>query len=190
MAWLPDNPEAARVLGKIGPDAKVALPLLEKVYRDKTGPARIWSAFALVKLTRKSEPYVTALAQVFERDKNPDHRRAALEALAELGSDARAALPTFLMALRTRGGRRDSDFQDTAATALARFGVEAKEAIPDLIDMVKNSSSYPGKIAAARCLASNGPAARKAIPALESMAEEYDGFRPVVEKALARIRAK
>jgi HEAT repeat protein len=188
IEWLPDYPQAARTLGKIGPEAKTAVPALQKVFANEKGVARSWSAFALVKITGKTEPYVSTLAERFTRSKDDRERRSALEALAELGSDARAALPVFVRAVNEKNIRR-SEFRDAAARGLVHFGPDAKEAVPDLIDMVK-TAYHSGKIAAAEALGAIGPEAKEAIPSLLQMAEEDIEFRPVVDKALARIRGR
>ena len=153
LEWLPAHERAIRVLGKIGPGAKAAVPVLEKIYGTETGYRKTWSAFALVKITGKTEPYVKTLAATFQKGKNPERRREALEALVELGPDARAALPAFLMALKEKGERGFSlrDNRHDAAKALVHFGPVAKEAVPYLIDMVK-TSYFAAKIAAAEAL--------------------------------------
>jgi HEAT repeat protein len=190
LGWLPDNPDVARVLGTIGPDAKAAVPALEKLHDSGKVSKQVWPAFALVKITGKTEPYVSTLVEVFQKNKNLNHRSEALLALVELGPDAKAALPVFLQALKEKGDSksRPRDFQHDAATALARFGPEAKEAVPALIDMIE--SYYANKIAAAEALGAIGPDAKAAIPALEQMALEDERYQPVVEKALAKIRGK
>jgi HEAT repeat protein len=189
LGWLPEHPQAARVLGKIGPGAKAALPALEKMYRDGKGYGKTWAAFALVKITGKTEPYVPHLAEVFQQGKDPARRREALEALVELGPDARAALPALLRAVKEKGPREfgGHEFRHEAARALVHFGPGAREAVPDLIDMVK-TSYYAAKLAAVEALGAIGPDAKEAVPALSQLAEEDERFRPAVEKALAKIR--
>jgi HEAT repeat protein len=161
------------------------------MYRDQKGYAKAWSAFALVKLTGKTEPYVPALAETFQKEKNSERRREALEALVELGPDARAALPTLIAAVKEKGGGEfpHSEFRHEAATALIHFGPDAKAAVPDLIDMLQ-TSYFAGKVAAAEALGAIGPDAKEAVPALEQMTAEDDRFQPVVERALARIQPK
>jgi HEAT repeat protein len=192
LELLPKHPQVARVLGKIGPDAKAGVPALEKLYRNERGYSKFWSAFALVKITRKTDPYVSELAGVFLKSKDGYLRRQAIEALAELGPDAKAALPAFILAVKETSarGRPFSDFHGEGARALVHLGPAAKEAVPYLIDMVKNSF-YSDKIAAAEALGAIGPDAKDAIPSLEKMAAEDDRrLRAVAEKALANIRPK
>jgi HEAT repeat protein len=190
LDWLPEHPRIARVLGKIGPGAKAAIEPLQKMYRQKAGFGKTWAAFALVRITGESEPFVGHLAQVFDQGKNPTDRREALLALVELGPDARPALPTLLRAVKEKGPAESlHEFRHEAACALVHFGPAAKDAVPALIDMVL-TSYFTGKIAAAEALGAIGPEAKEAIPALSQMAGEDVRFRPVVEKALARIRAR
>jgi HEAT repeat protein len=189
VEWLPDHPLAARALGAVGPEAKVAVGALEKMYRDETGAARLWAAFALVKITGKTAPYVAHLAELLDRSKDLDQRYQVVEVLIELGPDARAALPALLRAIKFRDVSQDltHGFRHDVARALVHFGPDARAAVPELIDMVKNS--YAARITAVEVLGAIGPDAKEAIPALLQIAED-PSYRTVVEKALARIRAK
>jgi HEAT repeat protein len=190
LEWLPDHPRAARVLGKIGPEARTAIAPLEKMYQNEKGYARVWSAFALIKITGRTEPYLASLTEAFQ-SKDASQRRSCLEALVELGLDARAALPTLIRAMKEKNpnGGKETDFRHEAARALVLFGPAARDAVPDLIDMVKNSY-YAAKIAAANTLGAIGPDAKEAIPALLEMAEEDPRYEPIVEKVLAKIRSR
>lgn len=191
--WLPDNPRAARVLAAIGPDAKAAVPTLEKLFAEGTNEAKCSAVLALVKITRKTDPYVGKLAEIVQRSKDPNSRANALEVLASIGADARPALPVFLAVLKERNPRQgpfgEPDLRYAAAQALVHFGADGKPAVPDLIDMVEHSY-YVAQIAAAEALGAIGPDAKSAIPALEKMAEEDPRFKPIVAKALAKIREK
>jgi hypothetical protein len=71
----------------------------------------------------------------------------------------------------------------------AEMLLPALEAVPELIEMV-TTSYYAAKIDAAKLLGAIGPEAKDAIPALLQMAEEDHRYRPVVDEAIARIRAK
>jgi HEAT repeat protein len=191
IEWLPEHPQALRVLGKIAPDARDAVPALEKVYGKEPGYAKTWAAFGLVKITGRTEPYVPELARVLRESKAPDQRFDATEALAELGPDARAALPALLLMLRDKSppGFPLRDTRSQAARALGHLGPAARDAVPDLIDMVQNSY-YGAQGIAVEALGSIGPDAREAIPALEHLAQSDTRFRPAVEHALASIRRK
>jgi HEAT repeat protein len=188
---LPEYPLAAKVLGHIGPGAKAATSSLEKIYQNERGYAKVWSAFALVKITRGTEPYVSQLTNTFKRDRDRHARDQALLALAALGRDARAALPTFLLALKEKGKREFGvvDVQWEAAKAIAHFGPEAKAGVPDLVDMVKNSY-YAAQFAAAEALGAIGSDAREAIPALEQLARDWEENRAIVEAIIAKIQKK
>jgi HEAT repeat protein len=194
LKYLPDQPQAARVLGKIGPSAKEAVPVLEKMHRDGTSYEKTAAGFALLKITGKKEPYLGELVEALRKGKAADVRVHIIEMLGELGADARPALPALLAILKEKpkeGGPPfgAGDLRNQAAELLGSFGPDAKDAVPDLIDLIEHSY-YAAKITAANTLGAIGPDARAAIPALEKMSLEDERFAPVVQKALAKIRAK
>jgi HEAT repeat protein len=194
LKYLPEQPQAARVLGKIGPLAKEAVPALEKMYREGKIYDKTAAAFALLKITEKQEPYLAELTETLRKSKSPDIRLHTIEMLSDLGVDARPALPVLLAIVKEKSKQQEGPFgraalREPAAAALAAFGPDAKDAVPDLIDMIQNSY-YRAKITAANTLAAIGPAAKAAIPALEKMALEDEHYEAVVQNALAKIRGK
>ncbi|HEY7154075.1 MAG TPA: HEAT repeat domain-containing protein [Gemmataceae bacterium] len=191
IEWLPEYPQAARVLGMIGAAAKDGVPALEKMYQSESSYEKSASAFALLRITGKKEPYLSELVEILQKSKDVSVRAHVIEMLHVLGTDARPALPALLALVKQRSNRSPglTDLREAAARALAVFGADAKPAVPALVDMVR-TSYYRAKITAAETLGAIGPGAKEAIPDLRKMAAEDERFVAVVEKALARIEGK
>src|SRR5262249_49874867 len=189
IEWLPEHPQAARVLGKIGSAAKDAIPALEKMHKGGTTYDKSSSAFALLRITGKAEPYVSELSHILQESKDTEVRHHVIEMLRDLGPSARPALPELLLSVKQRDTKTSwrGGVREAAAAALAQFGPDAKAAVPDLIDIVR-TSYYQGKITAGEAPAAIGPAAKQAIPALREMGPGDGRFAAVVQKALAKIR--
>lgn len=105
--------QSAIALGKIGAEAKAAVPVLMRAVSDESIWVRIEAARALGKIGPEAKVAVPVLILAlddfsqpldyrprFERDTAPAMREAALEALSEMGHDAEAALPNAIAGLR------------------------------------------------------------------------------------------
>jgi HEAT repeat protein len=191
IAWLPEYPQAARVLGKIGAPAKDGVPALEKMHRSGSSYEKSAAAFALLRITGKKEPYLSELVEILQKSRDVSVRAHVIELLRVLGTDARPALPALLALVKQKSNHAVGliDLREAAAGALAVFGADARPAVPDLVDMVR-TSYYRARITAAETLGAIGPDAREAIPHLRKMAQEDERFASVVEKALKRIEGR
>jgi HEAT repeat protein len=113
---------AAQALGKIGAPARSAVPALTKALKDEKKEVAEAAAEALGQIRS-----VQGLADTV-KDKGADVsvRRKAIEALADLGPQAKSAVPVLINALK------DREVRVQAAEALGAIGPDAKEAIPAL----------------------------------------------------------
>lgn len=121
-------------LGQIGPDARAAIPLLEKISRETTGRKRTYAADALWRITPGHPIAVPTLANALE-DANPHARREAAEALQRIGAAARPAMPSLMTALQ------DSDA--TVRICAARALIEVAPTSAEGIDVLKEALSRP-----------------------------------------------
>ena len=126
---------AAQALGKIGPNAKAAVPaLLEGLYDEDKDP--IVGSCAAEALGKIGPHAVPALVEALNNE-HEDVRRHAARALGEIGPDAKAAVPVLLEVLNDE----DEDVCECAAEALGKIGPDAKAAVPILTEVLKRSSS-------------------------------------------------
>jgi HEAT repeat protein len=115
---------SAQALGKIGPDARAAVPALGGALKDDKREVAEAAAEALGKIrSGASKPLADA---VKDKGTDADVRRKAAEALAELGPEARLAVPVLIAALK------DNEVRVQAAVALGAIGPDAKSALPAL----------------------------------------------------------
>ncbi len=124
---------AAVALGKIGPDAKAAVPALIEALKDENSEMRRRVAVALGNIGPDAKAAVPALIEAL-KDENKNVRDSAAVALGTLGPDAKAAVPVLIEALKDEGMvvRRE------AAGALGEIGPDAKAVVPALIAALKD----------------------------------------------------
>ena len=117
------------------------------------------------------------------RDSNPAVQAQGAFGLSRLGSEARAAVPALVDALK-----KDRLVRKNAALALGQIGPDARDAVPALSEALSDSE-WAVRRQAALALGQIGPEARKAIPALEKVRRDPDPLvRQAAQKALKQIR--
>ncbi len=176
---------AAVELGKIGSEAKAALPALIEALKDEDqivrrsatkalpniGPAAV---MALIEALNSEEQNVRALAADGLRDLGPEAIVAVptlIEALKEenkwvhgfaaaaLGEIGPEAVPALIEALNSKFLR----VRAGAAEALGYIGAEAKAVVPALIEALKDEMIIVSAGAVEALININTPAARKAL---------------------------
>ena len=169
-------PEA---LGRLGPEAVAALPVLIGLLNK--GPAREDVIEALVRIDPGGAVCVPLLIKALG-DTDSDIVDAAARALGLLGPRARPAVPVLAATLDrkiTGPFQNEGDPIADVARALGRIGPEARSAIPALIRALKSPPVMPagfdreedeidqeGAAACARVLGGFGPDAKAAVPTL------------------------
>lgn len=168
---------AASQLGKIGPDAKSAVPDLTRVLDDEDSRVRRLSLGALVRI----DPTYTRLRAAFAkalRDEDFDVRMAAIRASKLIGE---AAIPTFVEGMQ-------NDNEIVRLRAVEMLGQIGTASVPPLIDALEHEDGGVRRLAVV-ALRSMGPAAKDAIPALKRLLENERVHRSFVETALQKIDA-
>jgi HEAT repeat protein len=132
---------AAQSLGEIGGDARAAVPALVNALNDPKREVVEAAASALGKMGKAG---VEPLAKLVKDGSNdPEIRRKAVEALGELGADARAALPVLLDALsmklgKGKGKEKPVDLRTDAATALGAIASPDDKNVLDALNAIAN----------------------------------------------------
>ena len=182
---------SVEALGKIGPAAKAAISELIKILKyerksDSMGKKIINSATeALGKIGLAAVP---ALIEALKNEKN---RHRIVEALGNVGREAKAAVPVLIKALIK--ALKDKDFLicEHVAKALGKIGPEAKEAVPILIKTLKDKDDWKKeevRYSAAEALGKIGPEAKAAVSALTDALKDKDSeVREYAAEALAFI---
>lgn len=185
---------AAKALGLIGEPAKPAAKALAKLVADQDETVRRAAIRALGQIKPGQEmvvplmqealahadPYVVAYATHNLAEVGPDIVPPMLKAmeddstiyyamlvLAELGPDAKEAVPALTKAL----GHPNVEVRHEAAQALRAIGPDAKSAVPELIKALDDEFV---QMPAALALGSIGPPASAALDALSKISDDSD----------------
>src|SRR5262249_7516148 len=93
---------AAAILGRLPGNAKFAVPALRAALQDKDGRVRVKVAESLWKIEKTSPNVLLPVLEGALKDKDPAVRVLAPGVLGQLGTKARAALPTLFAALQDK----------------------------------------------------------------------------------------
>ncbi|MHB1425241.1 MAG: HEAT repeat domain-containing protein [Gemmataceae bacterium] len=163
VAALNDNEAARReaaadILGRIGPPARAAVPALLVLLKDKSSAVAFRAAMALSQIdSTRAAAAVPLLSDALD---DP----GAAAALANIGPDARAAVPALIAALKPRKGVAHQEaLRAGARLALARIGTPAVSA---LIEVLKDKRDGVAQRAAGDALGWVLPPSKEAVPAL------------------------
>src|SRR5262245_6242228 len=176
-----DARNAAKVLGRIGADAKAAVPELIKLLKHENDEVRSAAISALGEIGADAKSAVPALIHVLQHDAEDDLRGIAAYNLGEIGPDAKDAVP--LLIERLKDGKNDgAGFRGSiAAGALGKIGPAAKVAIPALIEGLEQYDRVRVPLACVEALGEMGAEAKDAIPALiaamQSVEKDYKAYR-------------
>ena len=124
---------AAMALGRIGRDARTALPRLRDLRDDPNARVRVAATAACWRIEGRTLETVARLVHALEQN-NPGARRMATETLAEIGGPAVDALGVAL-------GHGDPQVRAAAATALGAIGPAADRARRALYALLKDESA-------------------------------------------------
>ena len=127
-----DRKHAAETLGKIGAEAKDAIPRLVELLMDPEEAVREAAARALGQIGWAAKDAVPKLIALL-KDTHDYVRQVAAGALGEIGTQAEDAVPHLIELLKDPG----EGVREAAAGALGRIGPAAKDAIPHLVELLK-----------------------------------------------------
>ena len=129
---------AAKELGELGAEAKLAVPELTRALRDKDLFVRRFSAEALGNIGVDAKSAIPALAGAMN-DPKKEVAEAAVDALGKIGPDSISALTAAL-----KDTNKDPNIRRKAATSLGKIGLRARSAVPAMTDIL-NGKVKAGK---------------------------------------------
>jgi HEAT repeat protein len=152
--------EAEKAALRIGLDAKTLLNLLKGKDEEK----RLYAIRAAGYLGHHAKPVLPELCQLlrWDKERNKEIRREAAKSLAELGKDARDALPAMTNGLADP----DDGVKLHLLAALEQLGPEARSAIPAVDRVIKlaqrnrNQGLYDAAVRTLNQVKSRGPDGR------------------------------
>jgi HEAT repeat protein len=126
-------------IGKLGPDAASAVPLLAQLLvTDHNLDVRWSAAWAFGKLGPSAVTAMPALARGIAHDRDPDVRAQAAWALGRIAGAEASWAETAVQILRRALNDSDSLVREEAAAALAQLGTHAKPALAELTRCVQD----------------------------------------------------
>ncbi len=169
---------AAEVLGRIGPPARAAVPSLVAALKDKSSAVALTAAMALAQIdATRAAAAVPLLADSLDVP-------GAAVALANIGPDARAAVPALIAALKPRKDAANQEaLRASARVALARIGMPA---VPALIEALKDKREGVAPLAG-EALGWLLPPSKEAVPALRETLKNDRAHAAVYAHALGQL---
>jgi HEAT repeat protein len=196
---------AARALGGIGSNAKEAIASLQRMKKSKAEADRIWSGYALAKITGEYTDYISEITQLWNTFSGPpkkDFLRPAsvftnseiARALALLGSHAHPARD-FLLG-NYLSDRPEFGTRKHLAQALANLTDDSDFVVLKLVpklQVLEKNPPYTNDLRsdALHVFRLMGPRAKSAIPAIQPLLESNSGeISEAAFKTLQRIEGK
>jgi HEAT repeat protein len=185
--------EALQGLMLIGPEAKAAVPVLQKVVKKETNSSRFLAASEAL---GKADPAAAAqtLCEVLRDDNNYARRAWALTVLEKIAPQGEEAVPT--LKTMVEDSQEDAGLRVSAINVLWRMQQPSEPLVAVLCGILSEHGKTVG-MQAITVLEDMGPAARPALPALLKLLDDrqmpLDGkrwgrpYRAAVITALGRI---
>jgi HEAT repeat protein/S1-C subfamily serine protease len=186
----PETAERARVaeaLGKIGPEAKLAIPTLLNKLRDEQNETtgRIM-ADALAKIGPPAKQDISMLRGAI-KDMSPQVRAYAATSIGAIGADAGSLLPLLTEAAKDR----QVIVRQNAVSALGKMGGNGKEAIMPVLTNALKDSEHEVRVAAALSLETMNTLGAADVPLLTGLLKHQDSeVRASAARTLAKMGPK
>src|SRR5581483_6173155 len=149
--------QAADLLGRLGAEARAAVPALMDALAGPDAHVRAVVAAALTTIGGLPAESIPRWIDLLESDA----RLHATRALSQFGAQAKSAVIPLQNLLKDK----DPDVRWNAARTLGKIGPEAKDAVPALIATLQDGEAKVREHAA-ESLGQIGPEAKDAVPAL------------------------
>lgn len=173
---------AAGALGNYRDNPKVAIPALLIAMDDNYLLVRSRAAQALGQYGKAADSAVPKLLEALKTESDQSMRHNCFYALRGIAPNDPAVIQEFLALFD------EPTMADTVMNYMHYIGPKGVAAVPKLITYLDNPNRQK-RISAARALASIGPGAQAAIPALTAALQSNDGAaRRIIETAIRAIQ--
>ena len=190
----PDNNvrlKATAVLGACGPAAKDAVPELADALKSTDQGAAQQAALALANIDPSHDGLLPVLTQMLDPSSNdPAPRQNAVQALNQMGSYARPAVPALIHLIATDTDTDDADDKasEREAQVAALVHIDGVDAIPELQHVASTDKVDEVRIAAVTALGGLGSSSPHAISALvDALNNDSDAVRDAASEALSKL---
>jgi HEAT repeat protein len=166
--------KAAIAIGKLGPRARSAVPLLTEMLYDKSWYVREAAAQALERI----DPHVKAVGRPpgkLLRREDVLNRHALEIILTKMGPGSKSAA----MALAEASTDDDGDVRVAAVEALIRMRADANQAVPVLVMQLKSNTGHIPRRYALTALGKIAPVAKDAVPEMAKLLNDRSLWREV-----------
>jgi hypothetical protein len=183
-AFLSDTAAVYLLKHEPGMAATALDAIADQIVNPRDGGHLPWD---LVKDVREASPgslesLARSLVERLSRARKPDGRLNAIQALGEIGPEARSAVPALLVESRSE----DLALATRAVEALVKIDPRsAASRLPSLLDWMTAGRERAVRLTAMAALRDLGPAATDAIPTLIKLADEDD--LPIAAAAIEAI---
>jgi HEAT repeat protein len=190
----PDNGvrlKAMAVLGVCGLAAKEAVPELAIALQSTDQETAQQAALALANIDPSHDGLLPVLTQMLDPTSNdPAPRQNAVQALEEMGSYARPAVPALINLIATDTDTDDADDKasEREAQVAALVHIDGADAIPELVHVASTDKVDEVRIAAVTALGGLGSSNPHAISALvDALNNSSDAVRDAASEALSKL---
>lgn len=172
----------AQAMGNLPGPSDEVIAALSNAMDDNYKQVRTTASSALARFGSRSKGAMPLLFKMFEEEKDWPARQQTLNAMVQIDKKNPKVLAAIILAL---------DEQHLASTAmiyLQQLGGDAAPAVPRLIKILEADSNIHLRAQSATTLGAIGPAAQKALPALNKYASTDDAnLRNSIDNAIRRI---
>jgi HEAT repeat protein len=179
--------KAMAVLGVCGPAARVAVPELAVALKSTDSEVANQTALALANIDPSHDGLLPILIPLLD---NPDLRQNAVQALDQMGANARSAAPALvhLIATDTDTGEIDWKASERAFAVAALVRIDGAGAIPELQQAISTDKDEGVKIAGVTALGGLGSTNPRAISTLVSVLnDDSEPVRDAASEALGKL---
>lgn len=172
----------AQAMGNLPGPSDEVIDALSNAMNDNYKQVRTTASSALSRFGSRAKQAMPLLFKMFEEEKDWPARQQTLNAMVQIDKKNPKVIAAIILALD------EQHLASTAMVYLQQLGGEAAPAVPRLIKILETDSNIHLRAQSANTLGSIGPAAQKALPALNKYASTDDvNLRNSIDNAIRRI---